>query len=440
MFLNRLSAFFRLSAVRLTIGLLLVFAIVTTVAGVGTYWLVQREMRRLAEARLTTQAEVVIAAIEAEEDIPQPGFGQDILIKGLGSTTGTFPIEPPDRPDGIYYFDGRGPEFRYLITRLASGETLYISENAARQDEMLDTLRGGMQVSLLGMLIAGIAAGLLFGTRGQRRLDLISAGLAKVAQGQLGTRIALPGRADDLSTLADRINATTARLEQAMEQMRVQSSNIAHDLRTPLARLRAGIETSLVELTENNQPVDAETLGGALEQIDHIVGTFNALLRLARIESGAGRDAFVRIELGPLADKIAETFGPVIEDAGQRLNVALNAPGEIYGDPELLLQMIANLLQNAIRYGSPGQEIVLSVDVATVRITDQGPGIPKAERDKVLQPLYQLENTRQGEGFGLGLSLVKAISDLHDAVLTLDEGSDGRGLSAQVRFPKFTEM
>lgn len=440
MFLNRVKRLTQQSAVRLTLSLMLVFAVVTTLAGFSTYLLVQREMNRMVDARLIAQADLISDALREGAEIPKLGFGQQYMLELEGERQGGLPFAVPNEEDGAYLYDRRGPEFRYLIRTTPTGDKIFISENIERQDELLDTLRGGLQVSLLGMLATGILAGLWFAARGQKRVDLISRGLAAVASGKLDTRIALPGHSDDLSILADRINATTERLAHSMEQMRVQSSNIAHDLRTPLARLRASVETSLIDLTENGRAVDADTLGAALDQIDHIVSTFNALLRLSRIESGSGKDAFEVVDLEVLAEQVAEVFAPVVEDKGQHLNIEVTDAAKINGDRNLLIQLIANLIQNALRYGAAGQAILLKVQNTTVSVADQGPGIPIEEREKVLQPLYQLEKTRQDEGFGLGLSMVAAISTLHDATLNLSDGPDGRGLVVTLRFPKITNL
>ena len=158
---------------------------------------------------------------------------------------------------------------RFLVRNTSDGR-IVIAENVERQEEIRELLVGGMQTALYGTLAIGLLAGAWLARRGQNRLDLIGEGLAQVARGRLDVRIALPGRVDDLTLLADRINATTGRLELAMDQMRIQSSNIAHDLRTPLARLRAQLETNLNDLTEKDSPVSADDLDAALAQIDHL--------------------------------------------------------------------------------------------------------------------------------------------------------------------------
>ncbi len=440
MFLNRIKIFWQQSAIRLTLSLLGVFLVVTALAGLVTYQLVQRSVNNAADARLLAQATLIEAALREGTELPAPAFGQEYMVQTKGGRSGTLPFAYPSKPDGFYYFDRPGRDYRYLVKSTSSGAQLVISENLERQDELLDTLSGGLQISAIGALIAGLFAGLWFALRSQRRMDLISRGLEDVAQGLLDTRIALPGNQDDLSVLASRINTTTDQLARSMEQMRVQSSNIAHDLRTPLARLRANVETSLNALTEQGKAVDADTLSAALDQIDRIVDTFNALLRLSQIESGAGKSAFAPVDLQDLVDHVAVIYAPVVEHHGQSLAINLRDPAQIHGDRDLLIQLLANLIQNALRYGNSGETITLQVQGPVLSVKDQGPGIPFDEREKVLQPLYQLEKARQNEGFGLGLSMVAAISKLHDARLSLSDGDDGSGLAVTLRFPRLTNL
>lgn len=423
MCLNRLSALLRLSAVRHTLWLLGLFSLITLAAWGATYWLVQREMLRAVDERLITRMETAASALNAGDALPPPGDGETAVLVAPQQNDG---FETDDlEPDGT--------EMRYLLRTTPQGQ-IVLGENTERQEELRDILAAGMQLSLVATLLLTTLAGLWLARTGQQRLNTISDGLAEVAQGKLSQRITLSGQ-DDLSVLAARINATTARLEDAMTQMRVQSSNIAHDLRTPLARLRAQIEASLTAASEQDRGVNPEELTAALEQIDGITGTFEALLRLSRIESGAGRDAFKPISLRSLVETVAETFGPVVEDAGQSLTLEIAEPAFIEGDEALLIQALANLIQNALRYCADGQTIGLRVHGARLSITDEGPGIPLAEREKVLQPLYQGETTRQGEGFGLGLSMVRAISELHAARLSLSDGPGGKGLTVTLHFP-----
>jgi signal transduction histidine kinase len=402
-----------------------------------------REINRLVDARLEAQMAAAIEALENDSALPTPGFGQSIVVLADGQVRyGSLPWFIDVRKQSNGYFDWDSgkhsePDYRLLLRKTQFGSVI-VSENVERQDELNDVLSAGLQIALLGSLFAALLTGLLIARRNQSRLDLIGDGLAAVAHGDLSARINLPDRRDDLSLLANRIDATSQRLEHTIEQIRVQSSNIAHDLRTPLARLRALIETRYVALTERNEPVSAEALDAALDQLDRIVATFDALLRISRIESGARKEAFADLNLAAIVQTVEETFGPVIEDAGQKLAVSVTEPARITGDRDLLIQLVANLLQNALRYGPKGQTITLVVHGKQLSVSDQGPGIPFAEREKVLEPLYQLEEARQGDGLGLGLALVRAISDLHDARLTLSDGPDRMGLTVALRFPNIT--
>ena len=385
-------------------------------------------MLRNVDARLMERMVAAVASLDAGQGLPALD----------GDETARFVDD--DEKEGFRTEDLKpnGHEVRYLV-RITSHGRLQLGEDTERQEELRDILAGGMQISLLTTILLTGLTGFWIARHSQVRLDIISSGLAKVAQGDLSTRIALLGN-DDLSLLANRIDGTAARLETVVAQMRVQSSNIAHDLRTPLARLRAQLETSLLALIDRGQPVVENDLEDALEQIDRITATFEALLRLARIESGAGRDAFEKIDLQELLAGFVEIYGPVVEEADQTLKVEIQDPTPISGDHDLLVQLLANLIQNALRHGGAQQTISMRLHGPRLIITDEGPGIPFGERENVLQPLYQGKTERQGEGHGLGLALVRAISELHGADLSLSDGPNGRGLRVTVKFPRLTKL
>lgn len=385
-------------------------------------------MQRNVDARLTEGMDAAIASLDA---------GLDFSVSDSDETSA---IVDQTVREGFRTEDlkGSSEEVRYLVRTTSHGR-LQLGENTERQEELRDILAGGMQISLAATIFLTSLFGLWIARRSQERVNAISTGLAKVAQGDLGARITLDGN-DDLSLLANRIDSTAARLETAMTQMRVQSSNIAHDLRTPLARLRAQLESNLLALIEHERQVEVHDLEDALEQIDRITGTFEALLRLARIESGAGRNSFQTVRLKDLIAEIIDTYGPVVEEAGQTLDVAIRDATTISGDHDMLVQLLANLIQNALRYGANNQAIGIEVHGPRLIITDEGPGVPFDQRENVLQPLHQGEATRQGEGFGLGLALVRAICELHGAELSLSDGPNGRGLRVTVKFPRLTKL
>ncbi|MEO0327281.1 MAG: HAMP domain-containing sensor histidine kinase [Pseudomonadota bacterium] len=416
----------RLSSIRQALWLLSLFAIISIIAWGTTFWLIYNDMTDAVDQRLAARMEISVTTLDAGNPLPKPEAGQSAEIREV------------DWPDGFQHIDTEEeePDFRYLVKTTNHGR-IVLGEDIEQEEILRNIVAGGMQVTLLFTLLATIIAVLWLAQRGQRRLGVINSGLAKVGQGHLDTIIKLEGN-DDLSLLAEQINVTTKLLDNAMTQMRVQSSNIAHDLKTPLARLRAQLETRLSSLTKTGQAVRAEDLQDALEQIDDINSIFDALLRLSYIENGMGKAAFKTLTLSEVAHQIMEIYEPVVADDGHRIVLEILNTEQILGDYNLLIQLVANLIQNALRYGPVGQTIMLRIDGATLSVTDQGGGIPAQERQSVLQPLYQVENVRQGSGHGLGLAMVNAICDLHNASLLLDDGPDGRGLKVEVQFPNYT--
>ncbi|WP_421762166.1 ATP-binding protein [Devosia sp.] len=280
-----------------------------------------------------------------------------------------------------------------------------------------------------------VITGLIIANRGQRRLDGIAATMHRIGRGELTARIATSGRNDDVDALVSEVNAALDRLAGLVEGMRQVSVDIAHDLKTPLNRLSITVEDA-VEAEEAGRPA-AEFLAEAQGEIRQLNATFDALLRIANIEAGARRSRFTALGLGDLLETIADAYGEVAREHGQTLKLDLVGTLDISGDRDLLVQMFANLVENAIRHCPPGTQIELLCRMesqhVTVIVKDTGPGIPESERDKVFQRLYRVEKSRTTPGTGLGLSLVKAVADLHGATLALSE--NGPGLCVTVRFP-----
>ena len=233
------------------------------------------------------------------------------------------------------------------------------------------------------------------------------------------------------------VNAALERLANLFESMRQVSVDIAHDLKTPLNQLKLVIEDA-TERQRRGEDVATQLADAKLES-DQINTTFDALLRIAQIESGARRARFARLNLAEIVADISEIYTDVADDENKSLT-ARAAPDlpAILGDRELLIQLFSNLVENAIRHTPSGTEIAIGVDagvpgLVAAWVADDGPGIPAGEREKVLRRLYRLEQSRTSPGSGLGLSLVRAISDLHGAALDLDDNDPG--LRVTVKFP-----
>lgn len=314
-----------------------------------------------------------------------------------------------------------------MFSGQAGGYDLAIGLTNADLDDLREIVLGAFGWAAVFALLGTMAAGAVLAARVQRRLSLAEAAAARVAQGDLSARLPVSGRGDDLDHISTAINLSLVRLESAVEAMRQVSADIAHDLRTPLNRLRIRIE-SAAETAARGEPVE-EDLAEAIAESDRINDTFSALLRIAQIEAGARREHFAALDLSTLMRDVAEVYGEVAEDAGQVLRLEVPAAAWISGDRELLTQSLANLIENAIRHCPPGNTITCAVRGTTEQviaaISDSGPGIPMGERDKVLRRLYRLEKSRTTEGTGLGLALVKAVADLHGADLLLGDAEPG---------------
>ncbi len=264
------------------------------------------------------------------------------------------------------------------------------------------------------------------------RIESINRTARRIMEGELSQRIESQGSGDEFDALVTNLNAMLARIETLMDDVRRVSDNVAHDLRTPLGRLRTRLEA----LREAGGDDAAAALAeDALREADQMLATFNALLRIARIETGQRRHAFAPVDLATIGDDVADLYAPVAEARGITFrHSGVAAP--VVGDADLLFQSLANLLDNAMKYTPRGGSVALHVtsdhDTATAVVGDTGPGVPPEEREAVLRRFYRLEPARGTPGSGLGLSLVAAVAQLHEAVLTLDDNAPG--LVVRLRF------
>ncbi|WP_214473855.1 ATP-binding protein [Mesorhizobium sp. dw_380] len=346
-------------------------------------------------------------------------------------------------PDGFSAFDavlpGLPPDTEYrAYSGAIGGNTLTVAFSLSETEE-LETIML-MSFGWATLIITGLAVtgGALLASRVQRRLDGIAATMVDVSHGRLDTRIPLTGKGDDIDIVSSQINAALDRLSGLVEGMKQVSADIAHDLKTPLNRLQMILEGA-ADKAARHRDVSGD-LADARAEGYQINETFDALLRIAQIEAGARKARFTDVDLGEILQTIAEIYADVAEDDGKSLSSAgLHQAAEpIHGDPELLTQMFANLVENALRHCPPGTAVKLSVTRQGERIlahvADNGPGIPADEREKVFQRLYRLDHSRSTPGSGLGLSLVRAIADLHGASITLENCRPG--LDVVVSFPQ----
>lgn len=433
----------RHTSFRLALGVaLFVLATLMLAGGIG-YGLMQSQLAVRQDARVTEiyaaieetgqlgdEAEL-IEALESRIKASPDRATVYRLLDPIGATLASN-IGDAATPDGW----STVPAARLTIAadhsyRLFTGKVGHYSLTVGLSNADQDVLQADVLASFgwaaLAALLAALAVGTALAIRVQARMTVAEATAARIAQGDLSARLPITGKGDDLDRVSQAVNAALERLASVVEATQQVSSDIAHDLRTPLNRLRINLLEAAQKLASGENPED--DLTAALAQGETIDQTFTALLRIAQIEAGARREKFAPVDLAALVADVADVYANVAEDAGSSLAWETHGPMWVMGDRELLTQTFANLIENAIRHCPPGTAIALAVQAeaehVTASISDTGPGIPVAERDKVLRRLYRLEKSRTTEGTGLGLALVKAVTDLHGAKLILTDAAPG---------------
>lgn len=302
-----------------------------------------------------------------------------------------------------------------------------VEARAALRKVLTDTMAWAL--ALIGLL--GAAGALTVQRLFRRMLGHVSETAAAISAGDLSPRIQLSGRGDEFDRLAATFNDMLDRTGRLMDGVRQVSNSIAHDLRTPIARARARLEDAASHASSTAELRTA--VDRAVVDLDGVTAVFQALLRIAEIEAGARRSAFAALDVGPLLDDLAELYGAVAEERGLRLVAEAARPLPVWGDRELIQQAVANLLDNAIKFSPPGGIVTLRARVTPgawpetlqVMVRDQGPGIPECDQARAADRFFRGESARNTPGFGLGLTLVRAVAGLHGGGALLSDGSPG---------------
>jgi len=325
----------------------------------------------------------------------------------------------------------------YLALGLeVDGGRLTLAMTRAQMVDMAEVFVAVLLISLLPTLAISAGFGWIFARRTRLRIDKIGTVLHDLQGGNLAVRVPLdPADRDDLAAIGRAVNAMAGAQEAAMATLRQTTTDIAHDLKTPIQRVALTLDrlTRRTVLAADQR----EFVEQAQAETDHIAKTFDALLRIAQIEAGALRDRFKPVDMQALTHDMVEMFAASAEESGHSLTLSAPAPCTVLGDRELLGQVLANLIENGLRHVPTGGQIAVSLTQhagqTVLTVADTGPGIPEVERANVLRRLYRLEASRSTPGNGLGLSMVAAISDLHGATLLL--GDTAPGLRVTLTFP-----
>lgn len=315
---------------------------------------------------------------------------------------------------------------------LDGGYKLAVAADLAPIQDAARAIRRAFGWAFLFTLVAGAVGGLWIGQRFLSQVDAITQVADRIGGGDVMGRLPSRRTGDDLDQLTTVINRMLDRIQRLLENVRQVSTSLAHDLRTPLGHLRQTLEALRVEAPQDTLRNEA------LRQLDAILETFTALLRIAEVESGSRKAGFELLCLSEVLETVADAYGPVAEDNGQRLTHRI-APGlYMRGDRNLLTQLFANLVENAVRHSGRGSELHLALEhvadgAFTATVSDTGPGIPSAEHAHVFKPFYRLDASRTGPGSGLGMSLVAAIASLHDLSVSLEDNNPGLKVRLQGR-------
>jgi signal transduction histidine kinase len=460
-----LGKLFRATAFRLTLFYLLIF-VVFAVSLLGYFAL---NTRRLITEQITTTINTEISGLS--EQYTQGGIRRLVIVvdlrsrrpgsslylvttatgEGLAGNVGSLEPGVLDHPGWLETNYRRleapeGNEHRALvqIVQLPGGFRLLVGRDLEERERLFGIIANAGQWSLALVVVLGLAGGFFVSRRVLSRIDAMTATAQTIMAGDLAGRLPVAGTGDELDRLADHLNAMLERIEALMRGLKEVSDNIAHDLKTPLTRLRNRCEQAL------RGSADVAEYRAALEttiaESDDLIHTFDALLMIARAEAGQARDNMAEFDAAEIARDIGELYEPLAEEKGLELKVEAPTGAPVRGNRELVSQALSNLVDNAIKYAKPSSatmngapaEIVVKADSEGDRIlltvADHGPGIPEADRGRVVERFVRLEQSRSEPGSGLGLSLASAVARLHGGELKLEDNRPG--LRSTIALPR----
>ncbi|MBM6592355.1 HAMP domain-containing sensor histidine kinase [Microvirga pudoricolor] len=452
--MSALGKLVRTTAFKLSFAYLLVF----TVFAFGTLSYVAWNARRVLDDQFisTIQAEItglsdvyrtggirrLVTIVDRRSRMPGASLYLVTTDTGerIAGNVGALPAGIIDRP-GQYETDyARTEEANaptgHAIVRvymLPGGFRLMVGRDVEERARLREVIQRAFGYSIILIGVLGCAGGWFITRRVLKRVDDMTETTRTIMDGDLNGRLRVVGTGDELDRLAQNLNAMLDRIGELMVGMKEVSDNIAHDLKTPLTRLRNKADEALRSAKTPEEL--REALEANIEESDNLIRIFNALLMIARLEAGGAREVLADFDAADVVRDVGELYDAVAEDAGVPLTLAVDDDLPVHGNRELLGQAMANLLDNAIKYGAGrggdrlegGIELTAAKADGMVRITvaDRGPGIPETDRVRVVERFVRLESARSSPGFGLGLSLVSAVARLHGGTFKLEDNAPG---------------
>jgi signal transduction histidine kinase len=326
-----------------------------------------------------------------------------------------------------------------LVLRLPNQMIVLVGRDLGEPERFRDVVRRALMVALGMMSLGGLAIWFLVGRRALKRIDSISAASARIMGGDLAGRLPVSGAGDEFDRLSENLNVMLTRIASLNEGLKQVSDNIAHDLKTPLTRLRNRAEAALAGVTE---PAEyREALERTIAESDQLIRTFNAILMISRLEAGFSSEAVSKVDLVDLVRDVVELYEPVAEERGVTLDAEIGGLQVVAGNRELIAQSLSNIIDNAIKYSADAErepKVCVRLDrvddEVRLMVSDNGPGIPdEADRQRATERFVRLEKSRSQPGSGLGLSLAKAVMKFHRG--RLDLSTCDPGLSVTMAFP-----
>ena len=454
--MTALGKLFRTTAFKLTLVYLTVFALFA--AALLSYFTfntrrlvtdqimqtVDAEIRGLIATHRQAGLRRLILAVEARSR--QPGSNLYLLTnpagEGLAGNVGSLAtgvIDQPGWTETLYRRideqDTSEHQALVRVVQLPGGLRLLVGRDLEERERVYDIVINAGRWSAVMVVVLGLVGGFFVARRVLKRVDAMTETTKTIMRGDLTERLPISGTGDELDRLAGNLNTMLERIEALMHGLKEVSDNIAHDLKTPLTRLRNRAEEAL--RTANTDAEYRAALEGTIEESDALIRTFNALLQIARAESGQARDDMTDFDAAEIARGVGELYEPVADDKGIALKIEAPASAPVRGNRELVSQALANLVDNAIKYAAPQgaaangipSEIVVKAaedgDKILLTVADGGPGIPEADRGRVVERFVRLEQSRSQPGSGLGLSLAAAVARLHGGELKLEDNHPG---------------